>query len=75
MGGESNLIQLYEKPSCGGCLASKRHMDRLGIKYETKSAIEHQDYLKSLGYMQAPVIVTESDHWSGYQPNKIDDLA
>lgn len=68
-----NVI-LFTKPSCGGCIASKRHLDRRGIGYETRSAIEHQEYLRSLGYMQAPVIVTEDDHWSGYQPNKIDKI-
>ena len=31
--------------------------------------------LKSLGYMQAPVVVTDQDHWSGFRPDKIEELA
>jgi glutaredoxin-like protein NrdH len=32
-------------------------------------------YLKALGYMQAPVVVTDQDHWSGFRPDKIEELA
>jgi protein involved in ribonucleotide reduction len=31
--------------------------------------------VKSLGYLQAPVVVTDEDHWSGFRPDKIDELA
>jgi glutaredoxin-like protein NrdH len=27
-----------------------------------------------MGYMQAPVVVTENDHWSGFRPDKIGTL-
>ncbi len=30
---------------------------------------------KALGYMQAPVVITDEDHWSGFRPDKIDELA
>lgn len=35
----------------------------------------HLERLKALGYMQAPVVVTEQDHWSGFRPDKIEELA
>jgi glutaredoxin-like protein NrdH len=25
--------------------------------------------------MQAPVVITDGDHWSGFRPDKIDELA
>src|SRR5699024_12397226 len=27
--------------------------------------------VKSLGYVQAPVVITSEDHWSGFRPDKI----
>ena len=29
------------------------------------------DYVKSLGYQQAPVVVTDGEHWAGFRPDKI----
>lgn len=37
-----------------------------------EAALEH---VKSLGYMQAPVVVTDDDHWSGFRPDKIATLS
>ena len=34
-----------------------------------------RDVVKAMGYMQAPVVVTDSDHWSGFRPDKIATLA
>ncbi|MCQ6512737.1 NrdH-redoxin, partial [Vibrio parahaemolyticus] len=39
---------------------------------EDPSALEQ---VKSLGYLQAPVVITDEDHWSGFRPDKIDELA
>lgn len=33
------------------------------------------EQVKSLGYVQAPVVITDEDHWSGFRPDKIDELA
>ncbi|CAM5346563.1 Glutaredoxin-like protein NrdH OS=Tsukamurella paurometabola (strain ATCC 8368 / DSM / CCUG 35730 / CIP 100753 / JCM 10117 / KCTC 9821 / NBRC 16120 / NCIMB 702349 / NCTC 13040) OX=521096 GN=Tpau_4274 PE=4 SV=1 [Tsukamurella paurometabola] len=33
-----------------------------------------RDYVMSLGYLQAPVVVVETattDHWSGFRPDKL----
>jgi glutaredoxin-like protein NrdH len=29
----------------------------------------------ALGYLQAPVVVAEHDHWSGFRPDRIKALA
>jgi len=39
---------------------------------EDERALEQ---VKKLGYLQAPVIVTEWDHWSGFRQDKINQLA
>ena len=33
------------------------------------------DTIKGLGYLQAPVVTTDNDHWSGFRPDKIATLA
>ena len=71
-------ITVYTKPSCGHGNATYRALDSKGIDYEVldlsedPAALEH---VKSLGYLQAPVVVTDEDHWSGFRPDKIDELA
>lgn len=65
---------LYTKPSCGGCIASKRHLDRRGVEYETRSAIDSQEELKAMGAMQAPVLVVGETFYTGYRPDIIESL-
>lgn len=36
---------------------------------------EARDYVMSLGYLQAPVVVTPDTHWSGFRPDRIKALA
>ncbi|UFU15995.1 glutaredoxin-like protein NrdH (plasmid) [Curtobacterium sp. C1] len=71
-------VTVYSKPSCVQCTATYRALDNKGIQYEThdvsadESALEQ---VKSLGYLQAPVVVTDDDHWSGFRPDKIAALS
>jgi glutaredoxin-like protein NrdH len=71
-------ITVYTKPSCVQCNATYRALDSKGIEYnildlsEDAAALER---VKSLGYLQAPVVITDEDHWSGFRPDKIDELA
>jgi glutaredoxin-like protein NrdH len=53
-------------------------MDAKGINYQVIDLGEDAEALveaKALGYMQAPVVITDEDHWSGFRPDKIDELA
>jgi glutaredoxin-like protein NrdH len=53
-------------------------LDRQGTPYTVidLSADPHAlDMVKALGHRQAPVVVTEADHWSGFRPDKIAGLA
>ncbi|AOX66203.1 glutaredoxin-like protein NrdH [Curtobacterium sp. RRHDQ66] len=71
-------VTVYTKPSCVQCTATYRALDNKGIQYEVhdvstdEAALEH---VKSLGYLQAPVVVTDDDHWSGFRPDKIATLS
>ena len=71
-------VTLYTKPSCVPCTATYRALDSKGIEYEIFDLSVDEKALeavKELGYMQAPVVITDQDHWSGFRPDKISELA
>lgn len=71
-------VTVYTKPSCVQCNATYRALDKKGIVYnkvdisQDAAALER---VRNLGYMQAPVVITDNDHWSGFRPDKINTLA
>lgn len=68
---------MYSKPLCVQCDATKRALDKAGLAYEVIDITEDADALaavKALGYVQAPVVVTDGDHWSGFRPDKVKAL-
>lgn len=71
------MITVYTKPSCVQCNATFRALDARGVEYRTVDLSKDPgalDVVKAMGYMQAPVVVTENDHWSGFRPDKIGTL-
>ena len=71
-------VTVYSKPACVQCNATYRALDKKGIAYETVDMSQDAEALervRSLGYMQAPVVITSEDHWSGFRPDKIKALA
>ena len=70
-------INVYTKPSCVQCNATYREMDAKGIQYNVIDLTEDPaalELVKSLGYLQAPVVIADEDHWGGFRPDKIDEL-
>jgi len=70
-------VTLYSKPGCVQCDATTRALNKAGVAYDVVDITEDADALakvKSLGYVQAPVVVTGEDHWSGFRPDKIKAL-
>lgn len=71
-------ITVYTKPSCVQCNATYRALDSKGIAYDVRDLSEDPvalEQVKELGYLQAPVVVADDEHWSGFRPDKIDELA
>ena len=71
-------VTVYSKPSCVQCSASYRALDSKGIDYQVVDMSQDADALervKALGYLQAPVVITDEDHWSGFRPDHIDRIA
>ena len=70
-------VTVYTKPSCVQCNATYRALDKKGITYQIVDMSQDAEALervRALGYMQAPVVVTEQDSWSGFRPDKIAEL-
>ncbi|WP_139418016.1 glutaredoxin-like protein NrdH [Agromyces laixinhei] len=71
-------VTVYTKPSCVQCNATYRALDSKGIEYDVLDLSVDEGALaqvKELGYLQAPVVITDEGHWSGFRPDKIDELA
>ena len=71
-------ITLYTKPACVQCNATKKALDRAGLDYDTvdiSANDEARDYVMALGYVQAPVVEANGEHWSGFHPDRIKALA
>lgn len=71
-------ITVYSKPACVQCTATKKALDRAGLEYEVVDIsvdADAREYVMALGHLQAPVVVAEDDHWSGFRPERIRGLA
>ncbi|QIK84980.1 glutaredoxin-like protein NrdH [Sanguibacter sp. HDW7] len=71
-------ITVYSKPACVQCDATYRALDKRGIDYtvvDISQDLEALEMVRSLGYMQAPVVVAGDSHWSGFRPDQISALA
>lgn len=70
-------ITVYTKPACVQCNATYKALEKAGIAYEKVDISiddEAREYVLALGYLQAPVVVTDSEHWSGFRPDRIKAL-
>ena len=70
-------VTVYSKPACVQCNATVRALDKKGIEYQVIDMSQDMDaleHVRALGYMQAPVVMAGSDHWSGFRPDKIASL-
>ncbi|MFL5015006.1 MAG: glutaredoxin-like protein NrdH [Rhizobium sp.] len=71
-------ITVYSRPACVQCTATYRALDRLGVDYDIVDIsrdAEALDRVRSLGYMQAPVVIAGEQHWAGFRPDMISALS
>lgn len=72
------MITVYTKPGCVQCTATKKALDKAGLDYDLIDISlddEARDYVMALGCLQAPVVVNDGEHWSGFRPDRIRALA
>lgn len=70
-------VTVYSKPACVQCNATYRALDNAGVDYDVVDMSVDPDaleYVRGLGFVQAPVVVAENNSWSGFQPEKIKSL-
>lgn len=72
-------VTVYSKPACVQCNATYKALEKNGVPYDVVDITQNQqahDYVLSLGYLQAPVVVAgPDDHWSGFRLDRIKALA
>jgi glutaredoxin-like protein NrdH len=71
-------VTVYTKPACVQCNATYRALDKKGIAYQSVDISQDPaalERVRSMGYLQAPVVITDNDHWSGFRPDKISAIA
>ena len=74
----TETLTLYSKPGCVQCDASVRKLTKEGLEYDYVDVTTDDGALKKvkdLGYMQVPVMTYGDEHWSGYRPDLIDQIA
>lgn len=72
------MIKVYSLPNCVQCDKTVKVLESKNIKFEKidlSKNPESLDFVKSLGYYSAPVVVVGDDtHWSGFQIDKLESL-
>lgn len=71
-------ITVYSKPACVQCTATTRALEAKGISFDLVDLTEDaaaMEMVQGLGYRQAPVVVAGEDHWAGFRPDLIGQLA
>ena len=71
------MITVYSKPDCAACQAVKHWLDKAQLDYTLIDLTQDpaaMAYVASLGYLSAPVVVTDNEHWAGVHPDRISAL-
>ena len=70
----SPAVAVYSKPDCVQCDYTYKALDERGIEYKVVDITQDTAalaFVRKLGYLQAPVVVAGTDHWSGFKPDRI----
>ena len=72
------MTTVYEKTHtyCAACNTTKRWLDKHGIPYDAKSIEDNMDVVRELlpDATSAPVVITDTDVWFGFRPDKLKEL-
>lgn len=73
----ANKVTVYSKPDCMQCNFTKKWLKERNVPYTELNVEEDEEALskvREMGYQAVPVIVTETDSWYGFQPDKLAKL-
>jgi len=71
------MITVYSNPNCSQCESTKRFLTMKSIEFEAKMIADSPEIMPLIeekGYRSAPVVVTETDSWSGFRLDKLNEL-
>lgn len=70
-------VTVYTTTNCVQCEQTKRVLTARGVGYDTIDLSENKEaleYVLSLGFSSAPVVITDNDMWSGFRIDKLNSL-
>jgi glutaredoxin-like protein NrdH len=70
-------IIVYTLPSCVQCDSTKRFLTKNLVEYKEINLSQDaasMDFVRSLGYTAAPIVVAGDDSWSGFRMDKLNEL-
>lgn len=68
---------IYTLPDCIQCDMTKKYFTKYDMEFDSVDISTDEkanELVQSLGYKQAPVVVSDKFHWSGFRPDKINAL-
>lgn len=71
------MVTVYTNPSCVQCEQTKRWLNLNEIEYsvvDLSSDAEALEMVLGLGFKSAPVVITDTDKWSGFKLEKLAQL-
>lgn len=71
------MVTVYTNPSCVQCEQTKRWLNLNEIEYsivDLSSDTEALEMVLGLGFKSAPVVITDTDKWSGFKLEKLAQL-
>lgn len=75
-------VTLFTQPSCGPCMATKRHLEKVGIQHDVVNIqvdTAAGAMLKARGFTGTPVVIAMTPQgeraWQDYQPERIAALS
>lgn len=69
-------VVVYTNPNCVQCEQTKKFLDKEGIEYTVENLQSDDNYEKLVefvnqGFKAAPIVVTDTETWSGFKPDKL----
>ena len=70
-------VRVYSKPACMQCEMTKRMLTAEHVPFVVEDVTDPDNLAAAqyLGHLAAPVVVAGRDHWSGFQPERIKEIA
>lgn len=72
-------VTVYTNPNCVQCEQTKKYLDKEGIEYTVENLQSDENYEKLVefvnqGFKAAPIVVTDTETWSGFKLDKLKEI-